>query len=72
MSSAGWQMDHDENGVHVHPLRDLFEHDLVTTECLCGPKVEFVDPEDGLTYANGPFVSHYSLDGREDAEDDAL
>ena len=49
--------------VHVAPKDDLYDHELIT-DCLCGPVVEFVDPETGITNAR-TFVSHESLDGRE-------
>ena len=70
-ASTDWMMSHSEDGIYgvqVWPLNDIFDHDLDSVDCTCGPKVEFADPETGLTYANGPFVSHYSLDGR-DTED---
>jgi len=49
--------------VHVEPVDDLIEH--LDDDCLCGPHTEYLDPETGVTYPNGPLVVHHSLDGRE-------
>lgn len=46
---------------HVVPVGDLIEHPL-TDDCLCGPRVEAVQREDGST---GWMYVHHSLDGRE-------
>lgn len=45
---------------HVYPVNDLVEHELVDDECVCGPRVEFVE--------GGKVVVHHSLDGREASE----
>lgn len=54
-------------GVHVLPLRDIAEH-AEAQDCICGPRVEWIDPETGLAYPSGPVVIHSSLDGREAKE----
>jgi len=51
--------------VHVLPAADLVEHDTESLDCICGPDLEYADPETGETYPDGPLVSHHSLDGRE-------
>lgn len=51
-------------GVHVLPVNDLVAHEE-TTDCICGPDVEYIDPETGDSYPSGPLVVHHSLDGRE-------
>lgn len=55
--------------VHVHPVNDVVEHDVETEgdECLCGPTIEFIDPETGEAHAEA-LVIHHSLDGREHRE----
>ena len=70
-ASTDWMMSHSEPGIYgvqVWPVDDIFDHDLMSTDCTCGPKVEFAHPDTGEAYTNGPFVSHYSLDGREERE----
>lgn len=52
--------------VHVVPVDDLVEH--TDDDCVCGPDYEFVHPETGVSYGDGPVVFHHSLDGREAAE----
>ncbi|MCA1806353.1 MAG: hypothetical protein LC687_00530 [Actinobacteria bacterium] len=49
--------------IHVIPINDLIEH--VDDDCLCGPDYEYVDPDTGDSYHNGPLVVHHALDGRE-------
>ena len=56
--------------IHVLPIDDVVVHDEVGTDCICGPDVEWADPETGETYSDGPIVVHHSLDGRERFEDD--
>lgn len=51
--------------VHLVPVDDLIEHEAKGTDCVCGPDVEYIDPESGETYPDGPVVRHHSLDGRE-------
>ena len=53
--------------ISVLPVNDVLEHDQ-TLDCICGPDVEWIDPETGDTYPSGPFVLHHSLDGREAKE----
>lgn len=53
--------------VHTYPVNDLIEHDLEGTDCVCGPEVEAVMREDG---SNGWLISHHSLDGREQYEEE--
>jgi hypothetical protein len=53
------------NTLHVHPLRDLIEHEL-TDDCPCGPRQQPVTREDGSV---GWLVVHSSLDGREKHEE---
>jgi hypothetical protein len=54
--------------VHVYPSNDLIEHEREGTECICGPDVEYADPDTGETYEKGPLVIHHALDGREQWE----
>jgi hypothetical protein len=53
--------------VHVKPINDAIPHDD-SAGCICGPDVEYIDPDTGCTYPNGPLVIHHSLDGRETRE----
>lgn len=55
------------SGVHVLPVRDVIEHQE-SQDCICGPRVEWIDQDTGLAYPNGPVVVHHSLDGREAKE----
>lgn len=50
--------------VHVEPINDLIGHED-GIDCVCGPYVEWVDPETGETYPSGPLVVHQALDGRD-------
>jgi hypothetical protein len=54
--------------IHVRPIADLIQHETDGPDCICGPDVEFFDPETGETYADGPLVIHHALDGREQWE----
>lgn len=60
---SGWLTDTYPTpwGVHVRPADDVIDHDIQSTDCLCGPTVEWMDPKTGLTYMNGPLVTHHSL-----------
>jgi hypothetical protein len=51
--------------VHVLPVDDIVEH-KESEDCVCGPEVEWVEGEDG----GGWLVTHHSLDGREQSEQD--
>lgn len=48
--------------VHVVPVGDLVEHDTDGPGCVCVPRVEPVQREDGTI---GYILVHLSLDGRE-------
>lgn len=48
--------------VHVLPADDLIEHIDVGDTCVCGPRAEPVQQEDGTI--DWVYV-HHSLDGRE-------
>lgn len=48
--------------VHVVPLNDLVEHVTDSDDCVCGPRSDPVECEDGSL---GWVVVHHSLDGRE-------
>lgn len=50
--------------VHVHPLRDLVDHEYVE-DCVCGPTPEAIKRSDGSV---GWMYTHHSLDGREKRE----
>ena len=52
--------------IHVVPIGDVIEHP--DDDCPCGPSYEYVDPDTGATYPDGPLVVHHSLDGRENRE----
>jgi hypothetical protein len=49
------------DSAHIHPCDDLIEHEL-TDDCVCGPRIEPIEREDGSLAWN---VVHHSLDGRE-------
>lgn len=49
--------------VSVIPINDLRRHR--EHDCWCRPHVEWIDPDTGLPYTNGPLVIHNSADGRE-------
>lgn len=53
--------------VHIRPTNDGVEHDTTSTDpdCVCGPRVEPVQREDGSI---GWLIVHHSLDGREHNE----
>jgi hypothetical protein len=50
--------------IHVAPIDDLQEH-VLDLDCDCGANQEWIDPETGLPYQEGPLVVHASFDGRE-------
>lgn len=53
--------------IHVIPLDDLIDHDTSGDEqCVCGPDTEHVPTDDG----DGWLITHHSLDGREQHEQD--
>lgn len=54
--------------LHVLPINDEKEH-TETTDCHCGPRVEWSDPDTGEIYANGPLVIHNAFDCREIVEE---
>lgn len=60
-----WQFDDepDNPGVplHVYPLNDLVAHDTDGGDCVCGPRDEPVERDDGSI---GWLVVHRALDGR--------
>lgn len=60
---GGWRIDEDADVAHVTPVDDLVGHSR-SDECVCGPVVEFVDPDTGVSY-EGRLVVHQALDGRE-------
>lgn len=45
--------------IHVHPVADLIEHELISDACVCGPRCEL---------AGEMLVVHSALDGREHRE----
>jgi hypothetical protein len=55
--------------VHVMPVEDIVDHHE-SQECLCGPRIEWLDPDTGEPYEDGPVVIHNSLDGRELREEE--
>ena len=60
-----WETIDLGDAVHVRPLNDLVAHE--PTDCACGPRIEFFDPDTGEAY-HRPLVSHHSMDRREDTE----
>ena len=50
--------------IHIYPLNDLKEHDLIGTDCWCEARIEFKDPMNGEYYATG-LVIHNAGDFRE-------
>lgn len=63
-----WTVSETESGVQVAPEHDTTVH-TDGLDCICGPHVEWVDPDTHMTYPNGPLVVHASLDGREQTEE---
>jgi len=60
--------DEMSDRVHVVPVDDLIGHETDDgQDCVCGPRVEVVERDDG---SDGWVVTHYSLDGREVEDDD--
>ncbi|WP_160051085.1 hypothetical protein [Nocardiopsis sp. FR26] len=57
--------------VHVYPVGDLIEHGTDSTEadCVCGPTTEPVPRDDGSI---GWVITHHSLDGREQREEEPM
>ncbi|MEU7170329.1 hypothetical protein ABZ949_02410 [Micromonospora tulbaghiae] len=51
--------------VHVLPVGDLVAHEQEGDDCPCGPRVEPVPADNGSI---GWLVTHHSLDGREQRE----
>ena len=47
--------------VHIVPLDDWIEHR--PDECLCEPRIEWIDPKTDEPYPNGPMVIHERLSG---------
>lgn len=60
-----WRAHVDGEPVHVWPDDDLIDHDLDGDDCVCGPRTEPVERDDGSV---GWVIVHHSLDGREHAE----
>lgn len=54
------------SGLHVTPEGDAITHEL-DDDCVCGPRVEWQDPDTGESY-DEKLVVHHSLDGREATE----
>ena len=53
------------SAVHVYPVDDLVEHELVGDNCICGPQPVVVKCDDGSIEW---VIAHHSLDGRELSE----
>jgi hypothetical protein len=53
--------------IHVYPINDTIDHDTDGGDCVCVPKIEWVDEKTGLPYGE-PIAIHHSLDGREKHE----
>ena len=67
---AGWRSDSSNVDdkttiVHIHPIDDTVEHDLVD-DCICGTDQELWTDKDFTKMC--VIVSHNSLDGRETFE----
>jgi hypothetical protein len=58
-----------ENAYHVVPNHDLVEHDTTGGDCMCGPDVHFMDPDEPSEPLFAPMIVHHSLDGREELEE---
>jgi hypothetical protein len=54
--------------VNVIPSNDEREHDH-SANCWCEPRVEWIDPETGFPYPNGPGIYHNAADCREFSEE---
>lgn len=46
--------------IDIVPIGDLIDHDTVTDDCECGPRVQYVDNPDGDRW----MYVHRALDGR--------
>lgn len=66
----------DDDTLHVYPINDLIEHELVSKPlnslyglddvgCVCGPTATPVERDDGSI---AWMLVHHSLDGREASE----
>lgn len=51
--------------IHVYPDADLIDHDTNGDDCVCGPRADPVERDDGSI---GWVLVHHSLDGREQHE----
>lgn len=51
----------DPDHVSVWPLDDLIDHDVDSDDCVCGPKTEPVERDDGSI---AWILAHEALDGR--------
>ena len=52
----------ESDRIDVIPLGDVVDHDTVTDDCVCIPRMELIKRANG---ADGWLVVHSSLDGRE-------
>jgi hypothetical protein len=66
VTGQGWDVYTQDNEVHVIPRGDAIDHPL-TDECICGPRNEVVQRDDG---SFGWLAVHNSVDGREFSEPD--
>ena len=53
--------------IHIYPTNDEQPHDLESTTCHCGPRIEWADPATGEPYAEA-LVIHNAFDCREVVE----
>ena len=57
--------------VHTYPANDpRGEHQTDGTECWCEPECEWIDPDTGLPYEDGPLVKHNAPLGYPGREED--
>lgn len=59
-----WTTEMIPGACHVTPVNDIIQHTL-SDDCICGPRVEWINPDTGSPYANGCLVIHNSADQRE-------
>lgn len=59
--------------MHVYPINDWIDHDVdsiaAECNCPCEPRIDYLDPDTGLPYAE-PIVVHNAIDQRERFERD--
>lgn len=63
-----WHRINTMSGQHVYPVSDWIDHKTDGTECPCDPTTEYMDPETGLPYPDGPLVRHNRVGPKEPSD----